>query len=154
MFGCVSAILHFCPERSWRALCPTVLWATSRFVSPETTRRSRQRRPSTLQHHADMCNTTCCLIANTSLTSCWNRTVASMSAGKTDTDNNTNNNSVAVLFEFELYLLFFTLLYIYPSIHLAQLSHVFCERTADHLTRRSFLHSASLWSIGFPCESV
>lgn len=70
---------HLYLERSWRALCPAVLWATSRFVSPEASRRT-----SALQCRADTSSTTCCVTTNTSPTSCSNRTVASTSVGKSN----------------------------------------------------------------------
>lgn len=82
LFGSVSAFLSLCPERSWSALCPVVLWATSRSASPETRGRRRQGGPSALQHPADMSNTACSSTANTSQTFCWNRRVVSMSVGK------------------------------------------------------------------------
>lgn len=121
MFGCVSAL---CPERSWRASCPAVHWATSRCVSPETTGRRRGRwRLPTLQDDADTSNTTCYLTANTSLTSCSNRTVTSMSAGKTDTDNNNNNGQALV-----------------------------CERTAEWIIWSSFLSSGYFCMPGLFCH--
>lgn len=145
VFGCVSAILCLCPERSWRALCPAVPWATSRCVSPETTRRRRRRRRAPpRQHDPDTSNTTWCSTASTSRTSCSNRTVAFMSAGKTDTDD---NNKFSCTFYLNLNSPWVTLLYIYPSVHLARLCHVLalqCERTAELLTRSSFLHSGCL----------
>lgn len=53
----------------------------------------------------------------------------------------------------ESYLLFFfpTLLYIHPKVYLAWLCHVLtllCERTAEHLTRSSFLPSGYLCTAG------